>query len=172
MVQRNARRGGAIFRPAKRKMFWVRKDNTHSATLGIAEDLFDRFRLEHGLLANPPGLTIIRWLLSLSYRAVAVDDTVNRMRVGLIVAPREDPPPTSAMGDSPDRDWVLWDQRSWVQERQEGTPTQNLMQHHEWDLHTARKLDAPGRTAWLMTEGRDSDTMDLTWYANLLVKLP
>ena len=164
------RRGGFSQR---RKMFWVREDHpANTGSLGFADDMFGQWRVDQGLILNPPGLTIIRWIIKVSYRAVAVDDTINRFLLGLIVAPVSDPPPTNALSGEKGRDWVLWDMISWVQERQEGTPTQNLMQTESYDIRSARKLDDPERTAYFMLESQDSDTMDFTHVHSLLVKLP
>jgi len=154
-------------------MFWIRrKRGVDTGSLGNVNDLLSEFRTNMGTLMNPPGLTIIRWILSVVYRSVAVDDTFNNMLLGLVVAPIDDAPPANALSNEFQRDWVLWDRRSWVQERQEGTPTHKLTQLKEYDIRSARKLDDPERTAYFIWEAQDSDTMDVVATQSLLVKLP
>ena len=163
-------------RPARgpvRKMFWVRRRAVGAlGALVLVDDMFTNFRLNMGILMNPAGLTIIRWIVSLSYRAVAVDDTVVSNICGIVVAPIDDPPPANALSNEFQRDWVLWSEQDYVQERQEGTPTQNLMKTVQWDIRSARKLSDPERTPFFVVESQDSDTQDYRYNASMLVKLP
>ena len=153
-------------------MFWVRNDQRSLGSLGMTMDCMATFRANMGTLMNPAGLTVIRWILDFDYRAVAVDDTIVRNRIGIVVAPIDDPPPANALTSQFQLDWVLFSQQSWVQERQEGTPTQNLMYHRQWDIRSGRKFDDPERTPWVVIEQRDSDTADLVIFMSILVKLP
>ena len=155
-------------------MFWARTQNQLiTGSLGFVTDMLSTYRTVEGSLMNAAGLTVIRWILRFQYRAVAVDDTINRLALGIVVAPIDDAPPTNAVtSSSNERDWVLWDNIAYVQERQEGTPTQNLMYSETYDIRSARKLDAPGRTPYFLVEAQASDTMDFSWSSSLLVKLP
>ena len=162
-------RGPAV----SRKMFWVRKIGTTSTgSLGTVQDQFSSFRANMGILMNPPGLTVIRWILDFNFRAVAVDDTIVRNLIGIVVAPIDDQPPANALTSEFQRDWVLWSHQAYVQERQEGTPTHKLMHRRSWDIRTARKLEDPERTPYVLVESQDSDTQDYSFSMSMLVKLP
>ena len=170
MANRNVR-ARVGFGP-RRKMMWVRRFLTHTGSLGFVEDVFTSWRADQGTLANPPGLTVIREIVSIYYRAVAVDDTITQFLIGMLIAPISDLPPTDIMREEPGRDFMLWDHISFVQERAEGTPTQNLMKSKSWDLSGQRKIERTERTLVLMTESLNSDTIDYAWVVSALVKLP
>jgi len=153
-------------------MFWATRRNTHTGSLGFSEELLSLWRGEMGLLLNTPGLTVIRFIISLYYRAVAADDTITQFFVGLKPSPISVPPPTPAMRTQPQQDWVLNTWISFVQERAEGTPTQNLMYQRFWDLKVARKLPRGEETLWLVAESENSDTIDYAWHTRLLLKMP
>ena len=143
-----------------------------TGSLGDVRDTFDSYRTNMGINMNPPGLTVIRWILDFGYRAVAVDDTIVRNVIGIVVAPIDDAPPANSLTSEFQRDWVLWSHQCFVQERQEGTPTHKLMQHQHWDIRSARKLEDPERTPYLVIESQDSDTQDFCASISMLVKLP
>ena len=163
-------RGGRVER---RKMFWIRKfPAAATGSLGLVNDMTSDYRTNMGILMNLPGLTVIRWIIDFGYRAVAVDDTITRNLMGIVVASIDDAPPANALSNEFQRDWLLWSPQSYVQERQEGTPTHKLMTHKHWDIRSARKLEDPERTPWFVIESQDSDTQDYAFGWSLLVKLP
>jgi len=142
-----------------------------TGSLGFVTDQLSPWRTDAGVLQNPPGSTVIRSIVNFSYRGVAVDDNIARLMIGLIVAPIDDAPPSNSLsGSENDRDWLWWEQVNFVQERQQGTPTQNLLYQLKLDVRSARKLDAPGRTLFLVVEAQDSDTMDFSYSGRYLVK--
>ena len=173
MSQRYSRARPA-FAPPRRKMFWARTQNqTITGSLGFATDMMSSWRGDAGVLLNVAGLTVIRWMVTLQFRAVAVDDTIVELITGILVAPIDDPPAVNSVSQSKnDRDFVMWWNPSYVQERQEGTPTQNLMYRQEFDIRSARKLDAPGRTPYFICESQNSDTQDYSWSSQILCKMP
>jgi len=126
-------------RGPRRKMMWVRRKNVHTGSLGFAEDCFVDFRAQQGTINNPSGLTVIREIVSVYYRAVATDDTITEFFLGMIVAPNGEIPANAAMRNAPGEDWMLHDYTAFVQERQQGSPTQNLMKSKHWDLSGQRK---------------------------------
>jgi len=156
----------------RRQMMWMRRKNVHTGSLGFTEDVFSDYRGDQGTLANPPGLTIVRTIVDVYYRAVATDDTIVEWYLGLIVAPIDDSPPNTGMRLQPGDDWMLNQYTAFVQQRQEGTPTQNLMLHRSYDLSGQRKVQRTERTLWIVSESLSSDTIDYAWSVNTLVKLP
>jgi len=172
MTQSNRARGRLIPFP-RRKMFWVTKiKKTFTNSLGGVADLMDDFRTRQGLLNNPPGLTIIRWIGQLGYRAVAVDDTIVTNLMGIMVADITNPPLANQLSGDPGVDWLLWSEQDYIQERQSGTPTQNLWHTKTFDIRSARKLEETEKTPYFVIESQDSDTQDYRFWLRMLVKLP
>jgi len=173
MTQRGTRARGRLIPYPRRKMFWVTLfQQTSTGSLGLVRDLLADFRARQGLLLNPPGLTIIRWIGELMYRAVAVDDTIVTNLCGLLVQPISQVPPANMLSGDPGADWAYWSEQDYVQERQEGTPTQKLAHIRKWDIRSARKLSDAENTAYFLVESQDSDTQDYRFWHRLLVKLP
>ncbi len=152
---------------------WIRKFAIlETGSLGVVNDMMSSYRANMGILMNPPGMTAIRWIINFDYRAVAVDDTIVRNLIGIVVGPIDDAPPANALSSERQRDWVLWSEQCYVQERQEGTPTQNLLNHRRWDIRSARKLGDPERTPYILIESQASDTQDYCLSFSVLMKLP
>jgi len=172
MTQSNRSRGRLIPFP-RRKMFWVTmKQQTATGSLGVQVDAFGEFRTRQGLLLNPPGLTVIRWIGELGYRAVAVDDTIVTNLMGLMVADISNPPLANQLSGDPGADWVYWSEQDYVQERQQGSPTQNLWHTRSFDIRSARKIEDTERSPFFVIESQDSDTQDYRFWLRMLVKLP
>ena len=162
-----------IARAPRRGMFWARTRSQLTGALTESRDMLSTWAAVQGILKNPPGLTVIRWIVNIHYRGVAVDDNILNLVMGMIVRPEEDVPTANVLTSGENEaDFVMWQHVAWVQERQQGTPTQNLMKSTHWDIRSARKLLATGRTAFMLLEAQDSDTMDWSWSSSLLVKLP
>ena len=172
MQRRVGRRGFASGQ--RRKMIWARTFITQLNTAGFVTDLLGNLKTAMGINENLPGMTITRIVGTHDLRVVSVDDAFTRWPWGLIVLPTGNAP---TVGDAPIfepyMDWMFVRMESVVQERQEGTPTQNIRAaHYDIDLRSQRKLHEVGSTLWYVGDNVDGDNFDVVMNLNVLVKLP
>ena len=157
----------------RRQTVWVRTSVRQLNNAGFVQDILQPFRVDElGLIKSLPGTTITRVIGNLSLRVVSVDDSFTRYIYGLIVGDIENPPTVvNNPSASPGMDWMWVHQEAVVQERQEGTPTQNLVvAHYFMNLKSQRKLDV-GETLFLVTDNLDGDNFDVVGQLNVLLKL-